>query len=269
MSRRVPPPPTEPRPRLCSRRSTRREARRRPLPAQPRHRRHESRPQQRDVEHVGPVGLLARQQEVEQERAEPGAVQHLGDEPVARAVPAAPLPCANTTNPVGASGTCRSAARPTPSCGISTCGDLSARDGRHGSPARRRSGASSSRMTSSSLVGEKSSYAWPTAWKPTGDVAQTTWFADGTRDAASVGPTGTASTTRCAPRERADPARDLGGRPRGDAVVDDDRRAPLERSRPRPSAQQRHAAIERRPLLALDPRRAPRSRRRRARRGRS
>ena len=45
--------------------------------------------QQLDVEHVGAVALLARGEQVEQQRRQPGMLQHTGHVPVARAVPAA------------------------------------------------------------------------------------------------------------------------------------------------------------------------------------
>ncbi len=43
-----------------------------------------------DIEHVRPVEFLVGGQQVEQERSQPGLVELLGYEPVARAVPAAP-----------------------------------------------------------------------------------------------------------------------------------------------------------------------------------
>ena len=59
------------------------------LAAQPAGHRGQPPGEQADVEHVGPVELLLGGEQVEQQRAQPGAVQDGGDMPVAGAVPAA------------------------------------------------------------------------------------------------------------------------------------------------------------------------------------
>ncbi len=57
--------------------------------------------QQLDVKHILSISLLGWCEEVEQERAEPGLVEHLGHEPVARAVAAASAPVGENNDPTG------------------------------------------------------------------------------------------------------------------------------------------------------------------------
>jgi hypothetical protein len=63
--------------------------------------------EQADVEHVGPVEFLLGGEQVEQERAQAGVVQHAGDIPVAGLCRPLPLPWAKTTISRASSGTVR------------------------------------------------------------------------------------------------------------------------------------------------------------------
>ena len=117
--------------------------------------------EQVDVEHVGPVALLVGGEQVEEQRAKPGLVEHAGDVAVAGAVAAAAAAVGEHHDPGGRLGNERCPASTT--APASTTMSSSRRGGSLGpgpspalSPPPRASLASRHATTSSSEVWEKS-----------------------------------------------------------------------------------------------------------------
>ena len=153
---RRPPPTGRPRPR-CWRRSTRSGTRRRSGRA----RTHSVAPASRRASSpmsntLARVALLVGGEQVEQQRAQPGLVEHVGHEPVARTVPAAAAPVGEHAPRRGGLGQVEVTLEDHAVDGDGRRRRRSPGPPRPGSRCRR-AARSSSTITSSSLVGEKSS----------------------------------------------------------------------------------------------------------------